>query len=446
MFQKIIRMWDALLYRLGYERKAKEKRAIDPNVQPYQDINHINWFAMAVSKIANLACTETTYKIETDSALAEPLIVLCEDIEDKRFDIVDGMLGTGDCFIFPSFDEKGNLYHSLLDESRVVIVEDDGENITKAYAILDTYKPDKGNRVFFLIRIHELDENGNLTISYDTVNETGESVFVEQWQYLKGETTQFIGVNHIGFGRYKSPVPTRGHSDIYGVPLNFGCSDIERQISETMEQIEDEFRNGKSKIFTDARNLRTVKDKDGKEEYQIADNVIPVKQTGNTPPQIDIFSPALRGSEHFEKLENQLQIYERQMGLSQGILTENDAMATGTATAVRRSNSDTIAFINSVQNALDRGNQMTLEADGIFLNIRPDLWEYNSDYYDVFADATEQWNMLITALDKGAVSIERVTKWLNPQMTDEQIQEELEKVNSRNAANTQSSIMAALNQ
>lgn len=59
MFQKIIRMWDALLYRLGYERKAKDKRAIDPNTQPYQDIKRINWFAMAVSKIANLACTET---------------------------------------------------------------------------------------------------------------------------------------------------------------------------------------------------------------------------------------------------------------------------------------------------------------------------------------------------------------------------------------------------
>ncbi len=33
MFQKIIRMWNNLLYRLGYERRAKEKQAIDPNVQ-----------------------------------------------------------------------------------------------------------------------------------------------------------------------------------------------------------------------------------------------------------------------------------------------------------------------------------------------------------------------------------------------------------------------------
>ena len=447
MFQLIIKMWNSLLYRLGYERKAAEKRAFDPNVQRYGDIDHTNWLAMAVSKIANLACTETTLEVKTDSAVAEPLVSLCEDIEAKRFDIVSGMLGSGDSYIFPAFDERGNLYHSLLDESRVIIADSDGGNITKAYAVLDTYKPDKCGRVFFLVRIHELNENGSLTISYDTVDESGQSVFTERWQNLKGQVTRFDGANHIGFGRYKSPVPSRGHSDIYGVPLNFSCGDIERQIAETMRQIEDEFENGKSKIFTDPRNLQVAKNKNGEDEYQIIDNIIPIKKmAGDSGSQIDIFNPTLRGSEHFEKLKQQLAIYERQMGLSQGILTENEAMATGTATAVRRSNSDTIAFINAVQASLDRGNIMTLEADAVFLNIRRDLWEYNSDYYDVFADSSEQWNMLITAFDKGAVSVERVTKWLNPQMTDEQIAEELEKVNGRKAEDTQSAILAALEQ
>lgn len=446
MFQKIIRMWDALLYRLGYERRAKEKRAIDPNVQRYDDIEKINWVAIAIIKISNLACTEATFEIKTDSSFVEPLIKLCEDIENKRFDIVDKMLGTGDGYIFPSFDERGNLYHSVLDESRVVIIEDDGESITKAYAILDTYKPDKENRVFFLIRMHELDVNGTLTISYDVIDEAGQPQTVEQWQYLKGETTQFIGANHIGFGQYKSPVPARGHSAVYGVPLNFGCGDIERQIRETIQQIEDEFKNGKSKIFTDPRNLQIAKNKDGRQEYEIIDNIIPLKQReGERGTQIDMFSPVLRGSEHFEKLKEQLQIYERQMGLSQGILTENDAMATGTATAVRRSNADTIAFVNAVQNALDKGNQMTLEADGIFLNIRRDLWEYNSDYYDVFGDSQEQWQNLVTGFDKGAVSVERLTKWLYPQMTDEQIQEELAKVSESNELAKQNAVMAALN-
>ena len=440
-------MWNNLLYRLGYERRAKEKQAVDPNAQKWDDIENINWFAMAVSKITNLSCTETTYDIKSDSALTEPIADMCNDLENKRFEIVTKMLGSGDCYVFPSFDEQGSLFHSVLSEERVVIVDTDGENITKAYAILDVYKPDKSGLVFFLIRTHKLDNGGNLTISYDSVDEAGQSQYVEQWEYLKNTSTQFAGVNHIGFGRYKSPVSSREHSDIYGVPMNFGCGEIEEQINETNKQVLYEFKNGQSKIFTDPRNLQVGKDAHGNTLYEIAENIIPLRQSeGQHGTQIDMFSPALRGSEHFEKLEKQLQMYERQMGLSPGILTENEAMATGTATAVRRSNADTIAFVNSVQNSLDKGNVMTLEADGIFLNIRRDLWEYNSDYYDVFGDSQEQWQTLVTAFDKGAVSVERLTKWLYPKMTDEQVAEELEKVNSRNDMSMQSAIERSLMQ
>lgn len=169
MFQKIIRMWNNLLYRLGYERRAKEKQAIDPNVQKYDDIEHINWGAMAISKITNLACYETSFEIQSTSALVEQLTKLCADLTEKRSAIVTTMLGTGDCYIFPSFNRRQKLFHSVLSESRVVIAETDGEEIVRAYAILDSYRPDKGDRVFFLIRIHDLDENGTLTVSYETV-------------------------------------------------------------------------------------------------------------------------------------------------------------------------------------------------------------------------------------------------------------------------------------
>lgn len=440
-------MLNALLYRLGYERIATEKQAVDPNIQKYDDIEHTNWLAMAVSKIANLSCTETTYEVKSDSTLVEPLQDLCKDIENKRFEIVYAMLGTGDCYIFPTIQGNNQLYHTVLGESNVVILETEGENITKALVILDTYKPPKGNRIFFLIRIHDLGENGTLTLTYDVVDEAGQPQYVEKWQDLKDIVTQVVGANHIGFGRYKSPVPIRGHLTVYGVPLNFGCGEIEVQVNETNKQILYEFKNGQSKIFTDPRNLQAGKDEHGKIQYEIAENIIPLKQnSGERGTQIDMFNPTLRGSEHFEKLKQQLLMYERQMGLSPGILTENEAMATGTATAVRRSNADTISFINNVQTALDAGNIMTLEADALFLNIRRDLWEYNSDYYDVFGDSTEQWQRLKEAFDAGAVSVERLTEWLFPKMTEEQIQEEIAKVNLRNTANEQSAIERALMQ
>lgn len=442
-------MLNALLYRLGYERIATEKQAIDPNIQKYDDIEHTNWLAMAVSKIANLSCTETTYEVKSDSTLVEPLQDLCKDIENKRFEIVYAMLGTGDCYIFPTIQNNKQLYHTVLGESNVVILDTEGENITKALVILDTYKPPKSSRVFFLIRIHDLDENGTLTLTYDVVDEAGRPQYVEKWQGLKDTATQVVGANHIGFGRYKSPVPNREHCTEYGVPLNFGCSEIEKKLRKYEKMVDTEFENTESRTFADPRNLK-IADADIKNskngEYEMPKGIIPLRMTEGISNEIATHSPDIRYEKYRDKIDDLLSDYERQMGLSPGILTENEVMATGTATAVRRSNADTISFINNVQTTLDAGNVMTLEADALFLNIRRDLWEYNSDYYDVFGDSSEQWQRLKEAFDAGAVSVERLTEWLFPKMTEEQIQEEIAKANLRNAANEQSAIERALMQ
>lgn len=442
-------MLNALLYRLGYERIATEKQAIDPNIQKYDDIEHTNWLAMAVSKIANLSCTETTYEVKSDSTLVEPLQDLCKDIENKRFEIVYAMLGTGDCYIFPTIQNNKLLYHTVLGESNVVILDTEGENITKALVILDTYKLPKSSRVYFLIRIHDLDENGTLTLTYDVVDEAGQPQYVEKWQYLRDTVTQIVGANHIGFGRYKSPVPNREHYTEYGVPLNFGCSEIEKKLRKYEKMVDTEFENTESRTFADPRNLK-IADADIKNskngEYEMPKGIIPLRMTEGISNEIATHSPDIRYEKYQIKIDDLLADYERQMGLSPGILTENEAMATGTATAVRRSNADTISFINNVQTTLDAGNIMTLEADALFLNIRRDLWEYNSDYYDVFGDSSEQWQRLKEAFDAGAVSVERLTEWLFPKMTEEQIQEEIAKANLRNAANEQSAIERALMQ
>lgn len=446
MFQKIIRLWNTLLYRLGYERIASDKQAIDPNVQKYDDIEHTNWLAMAVSKVANLACTETTYEVVSDSVLAEPLQELCKDIENKRFEIVYAMLGTGDCYIFPTMQNNKQLYHTVLGESNVVIMETEGENITKAMVILDTYKPDKGNRVFFLIRIHDLDENGTLTLTYYVVDEVGQPQHAEKWKDLQNTLIQITGANHIGFGRYKSPVPNREHYTVYGVPMNFGCGEIEKKLQKYEEMTDTEFDNSESRTFADPRNLHMAQ-KDAKENhYELPKGIIPLKMQAGLTNEIATHSPDIRYEKYRAKIDDLLSDYERQMGLSPGILTENEAMATGTATAVRRSNQDTISFVDLVHNALDAGNVMTLEADAVFLNIRRDLWEYNSDYYDVFGDSAEQWQRLVEAFNAGAVSVERLTEWLFPKMTEEQIQEEIAKANLRNAANEQTAIERALMQ
>ena len=302
----------------------------------------------------------------------------------------------------------------------------DGENITEAYGIID-WHIDKSNNVYYLLRHHKLDNSGTLNISYSVMDSEGKKTVLDKWQDLDGIEYSFINANHIGFGRYKSPISSRGKSPVYGVPLNFGCSEIEQRIFDDYKLIEDEFKNGKSVIFTDPRNL--ISD-DERKQYRIADNIIPIQaRAGQTGNNIDIFNPELRWTPHYSKLVEDMAMYERQVGTSKGILTDNETAYTATATAVKRANADTMSLIDKIRNSIDTGNEMTLKADGVFLNISSDLWQYKSDYYDPFEDPSEQWNRLKEGNEHGAAEGADLVKWLFPNMTDEDIQQKLDRIN-----------------
>lgn len=445
MIQRIKIMWYAFLSAIKCAFSAGKHEPIDRRIQPYTDISRINWLAMAVRKLTNLACNEATFEIESDSVQTEPLSELLKNIEEHRFDITEGMLADGDYYVFPevTIGDKAAVTHTFIDSSRVRITEIRGDDIAAAYAVVDEMELE-GGRYLFLQRCHKLDDSGNLTVSFMTVDESGRQV-QDGYFDTSGQAVVFYGANHIGFGRYKSPVSSRGLSSVYGVPLNFGCSDIEKKINDTVEQIEYEFKNARSKIFTDPRNLIRSKDENGREEYIFGDNIVPVKRNaGDTGAQIDIFNPSIRSSEHWEKLGGYLEKYEQQIGVSKGIFTENKATDTATATAVKRANSDTISLLNAIHNSLDRGNLMTLRADSVYLNIRSELWSYKSDYYDPFEDPSEQWTRLREAKEAGAAEAADLVKWLNPDFTKEQIDEKMTRISESNASVSNQALEQAL--
>ncbi len=401
------------------------KNPIETAVQEWRDIKTINFLDIFINKLNNLCNIEATFEVESDSAQAERLKTLAKDLESKRFDITAGMLADGDYYVFPATNERGEIVHTYLTQQQVRIIKTDGEIIKEAYGIIDWYI-DKNNRVFYLLRHHALNENGELEISYRAIDERGASAKVEQWEYLKDQEYKFTNANHIGFGRYKSPASSRGMSPVYGVPLNFGCNDIEQKIFNDLKLIESEFKNGKSVIFTDVRNLVR---KDEIKEYEIAENVIPIEQrAGTSKANIDIFNPTLRYSEHYSKLVADMALYEKLIGTSKGILTDNETSETATATAVKRANADTLALLDKIRAAIDGGNEMTLAADAVYLNIAPDLWSYKSDWYDPFEDPAEQWKRLVDAKNQGAAETADLAKWLFPSLTSDEVDEKLARI------------------
>lgn len=441
IFQKFRAFWTIFWDSIKKAYNKVTKNPHDTNSQKWRDITKINFLDIFVGKLNNLSNLEATFEIESDSVQTERLKILCKDLETKRFDITENMLGDGDYYIFPAHNENGDIIHTYLTQEQLRIVDMDGDDIREAYGIID-WLVDNHNNVFYLLRHHKLDNNGTLTISYSSINSHGKKAAVSGWEYLDELAFSFVNANHIGFGRYKSPASSRGLSPVYGVPLNFGCSDIENKIFNDLKRIEKEFSNAESKIFADPNILRRKRVNDEETgEYKIPENIYPVSPRANqNGSNIDIFSPAIRQSEHYSKLVADMALYEKEVGTSKGILTDNETSYTATATAVKRANADTIALIDNIRTALDKGNEMTLQADAVFLNISPELWNYKSDYYDPFEDPDAQWKRLIEAKNNGAAETRDLVKWMFPSLDDKEIDEKVDRIRNEEKADTNATL------
>ena len=431
MFSKIKTFWTVFLNSIKQAWRAVKKTPI--KAQAWEDTTKPNFLAIFVNTLSNLANIEATFDIETTNASGDILIPHCENLEKKRYKITSVTLAKGEFYIFPYFNEKGEIKYSYLPKDMVQIMETDGEEIKEAYAIID-WTTNKDNKAFYLLRHHLLDNDGNLTISYSVEDDSAKPANVTEWEYLQDTVIQYQNANSIGFGRYVCPTSSRGIAQNEGVPLNYGCESIESDIFNDLKMMNKEFKNGESVIFTDPRNL--LKDSE-KNQYRLAENIIPIRQRdGSAGANIDIFNPNLRYSEHYSKLVGDLALYEKQVGTSKGILTENETAYTATATAVKRANADTIALIGKIRDAIDEGNRETLKATAMYLGVPEGVWEYRSDWYDPFEDPAEQWQRLMEAKQEGAAETADLVQWIFPNLTPEQIGEKIERIKAEGQTNT----------
>lgn len=438
MFQKIKLFFTNFFNALKQAYNKAFKDIPEEHTQEYRDTKRINFLAIFVSKLNNLANTEATFDVESDSTQADRLKALCKDLESHRFDITADMLGDGDCWVFPAHDSAGTLYHRYVTQDKVRVLNMDGERITDLIGVIDEYV-DEDDNIYFLNRRHTL-VGGTLIIETYTTNDRNVRASLSEWADLES-VYQLRGVDSIGVGRFKSPTSSRGKSYAYGVPLNFGCEEIEDKVFHDLEIIESEFANAESKIFADPLILRKGKDKVGGEEWRIPENVFPIDtRGGQTGANIDIFSPTIRYSEYRTKLLDDLAQYEQQVGTDKGFLTPFESATATTATEIRRANASTIALIDRIHTAIKAGVEEVLKADAILLNIPADLYSVTIDFYDPFADEQAQYQRLANAVDRGIAEREDELKWLFPNMTADEISEKLARIDQAKQASADAAI------
>ena len=454
MREKIQRFWVNLLQKLdGKINQWLNKNKASKQTVDAGDDTVINFFLMILRKVVNRTLMGAEYSVVSDSTLTEPLKELCEDLQDNMHNIVGNMLGNSihaECWVVPSFITAGGkqkLIHSYIGGEKICITQtkEDGQ-IAECYMIINATV--RKNATYFLCRKHTLDDNGTLTISYFVADENAKEINadVPEWDSIVNTEVSYAGANTIGFGRYKSPVKAFGVDTVYGVPLNYGCGLIEKQLKDAVEYIEKEMNASKKMLFPDWSIVRkTNEDGDPIGMYKINEYIYPIKKkAGENGSLIDEYSPAIRGTEYEAHLTSLLERYQALLGVTE-IITHNGTTNGATATEVKILNTDNISTEQSVKRAIRKGNIETLEADAMYLGIARDLWEYDEEYGDIYQDEQQMLKNYLDLYNAGALELKDLVKYWFPTYSDEQVEEKVMAINEAKANNTQKSIEELLN-
>ena len=419
-----------------------EEKKIVVKVQDWENITEYNPLAIANTKLTSLVCDEATVELQTDSTLVQPLIPLAENLEAKRYEICAMMNGKSGCFVTMATGEDDEPYHRIIAPADVSVYRMVADKMYEVAMVID--KKIVKHREYRLIRHHILDENGTLYVYYYTTDKSGNEEYLAEWEHYKNDNVMYMNAFNIGVAYFRSPQDSRGLSQ-WGVPLNFGCEEVENQIKVARNNLDEEMRLMKAKLFADKSITLAEKTKEGA-RYDLPEGIYTIqKRAGVDGTLIDEFAPSTRYNDYKQKLIDALQDWENQVGLDRGFLTEQEHTAGATATEIRTANTKTRSFVKRLQSAMFDGIKATLEADAVFLNIPLDLYTVMVDWFDAFLDEEAQYNRISSAVDRGVLEKEDELRWLYPNMTDEEIADKLARIEAQKEIDTEKALENIMN-
>ena len=426
--------WSNLWSWLKGDRNQYEKdKRFEVKIQQWEDIRGYCPLVIADTKLTSLTCDEATFELQTDSSLVEPLKPLADNLEAKRYEICSMMLGKGGVFVTMATGEDDEPYHRIIAPADVSVYRMVADKMYEVAMVID--KKIVKHREYRLIRHHILDENGTLYVYYYTTDKSGNEEYLAEWEHYKNDNVAYYNANNIGVAYYKSPQDSRGLSQ-WGVPLNFGCEEVENQIKVARNNLDEEMHLMKTKLFADETISRKIGTKDG-ERFDLPEGIYTIrKKAGVDGTLIDGFAPSTRYNDYKQKLIDAKADWEDMVGLDRGFLTEAEHTAGATATEIRTANTKTRSFVKRLQSAMFDGIKATLEADAVFLNIPLDLYTVMVDWFDAFLDEDAQYNRIASAVDRGVLEKEDELRWLYPNMTDEEIADKLARISAQAQSNT----------
>ena len=416
----------------------------------YQRIDELNFDAIFGKKLSNIAFADATMEVSDGNGNADSArAAIVREVLDWAFEhansIMTAACSTGGRLLIP-YIHNGHIHCDVVEQERLYVIDMDGERITSAAILADMTKIN--NDKFFRWVYYSIDNNV-LTVQNKVTDETGHEVvpaIVPAWAELVPEYA--IGnVERMPWAFIKCPVDNRRIHDVYGAPITYGSGSLVEEIREHMKTIAREYkltrpmlglsgdmwkRRPDGSVTIDGMR-KTVQDSD--------DPFIPVDDYGDgTNPPWMIFSPAIRDTAMYARLDKLFELLEKSVGTSKGILTQRES-ASATATEIRAANHDTFTMVSTIRKIWENAMDDLAYASDV-------LAEYNSlspagargDYtiefdwdMSLFESSSETWQQMLDAQAMGAISKAEVRQWLRGG-TIEEAQEAIDEIGDNNEA------------
>ena len=408
------------------------------NVLDWDNIEVQNPLDVVVKKLGSLVNDEATVELEGTSTLLEPLRVLCEDLEQRRYEICSTMLGKGGCIVTMATN-KAEPYHRILSPEDFSIYQTSADKIVEIAMIIDRKVIKK--KQYTLIRHHLLDINGTLNVFYYALDSNGQDAVVDEWEHYKQDNTAFLNANHIGGAYFKSPQDNNGLEPFYGVPLNFACKEEESRLIEAKKMRFAEMVSARMKLFADRSIVLNKSDQRSDKRNDLPEDIYIIqKKAGIDGSLIDEFAPATRYNDYRQNEIDAGHDYEDRIGLNAGFVTPPEYTAGATATEIRTANVKTISMMKKVRNAMYKGFVDALTADNVLSLIPMGLWTLNVDWYDPFENPAEQWQRLVEAKNAGVAEDEDLMLFMFPDLSVEERAAKVERIKVSRASDTAATI------
>lgn len=352
-----------------FGRRPKERdaaSAAQDSAARYEDISRVNFTAIFANKLTNLVIAESTVSVSgpdgEGNKRAEFIDAVIQNIWKKSRKITAQVLGKGGKVIVP-YVENGRARFSVIDQHRMLINGMVDDRIVSATLIADIIC--RVDQKYYRLADYSV-ENGVHRIVNRAINESGATVPLTDFPEWAGiaEEIAISNVDRLLFAFLRCPVDNRVDKEVYGVEITYGNQALIAELLDHLALIRREYKLTRPMLGLDSALWRkkksSVKDENGKtlpfgkhiEDIRatVQDNdvpFIPVDTADGDQPWL-MFSPAIRDTAMYKRLEELCALLEKSVGTSRGILTERPSVG-ATATEIRAAQYDTYCITDAMR-------------------------------------------------------------------------------------------------